>query len=256
MGWCTHRGSELHIGDFNGDGRSDMLCHDNSGRKWIAYANADGNFDAGTGWYKGMGWCNHRGAKLLVADFNGDGKDDMMCHDTRNGYKWISFANRVGAFDGTSWERGMGWCRHAGAELHLGDFNGDRRTDMLCHDTKGRKWIAFASRDGTFTGTSWWSNMRWCNHGGSKLLVADFNGDDRDDMLCYDSQGRKWIAKANRKGNFRDGTTWERAMTWCSGFSTQLFVGDFDGDNHSDMLCHDTGNGYKKILYATLWGTL
>ncbi|WXH31973.1 hypothetical protein WA016_05953 [Myxococcus stipitatus] len=39
MGWCHHSGSQLLTGDFNGDGRADLLCHDvSSGTKWFAYS--------------------------------------------------------------------------------------------------------------------------------------------------------------------------------------------------------------------------
>jgi len=254
MGWCSHAGSELRIGDFNGDGRSDMLCHDTRGRKWIAYANYKGNFDAGTGWHSNMGWCIHASAQLLIGDFNGDGRDDMMCHDKKTGYKWISFADINGHFKGTSWQRGMGWCNHPGSELHVGDFNGDSRTDILCHDTKGNKWIAFATCGGTFTGTNWHKPMGWCNHNGASVHIADFNGDGRDDMLCHDGSGRKWISYATVQGNFNGGTGFHQSMNWCHHSKAQFFVGDFDGDNHSDMLCHDKSTGYKWIAYATLTG--
>ena len=30
-----------------------------------------------------MGWCNHNGASLYIGGFNGDSRDDMLCHDTR-----------------------------------------------------------------------------------------------------------------------------------------------------------------------------
>ena len=42
-------------------------------------------------------------------------------------------------------------CNHPTAQLFLGDFNGDGRTDLLCHDTaSGRKWQAIAQ-----VGESW-----------------------------------------------------------------------------------------------------
>ena len=46
-----------------------------------------------TDWERNMGWCHHSGAQLRLGDFNGDGRDDMLCHDTTNGYKWIAYSD-------------------------------------------------------------------------------------------------------------------------------------------------------------------
>ena len=145
MEWCKHGTGQLHLGDFNGDGRQDMLCHDiKSGHKWVAFANQFRDY-SGTNWQKAMKWCRHKSARLFIGDFNGDGRSDMLCHNTRSGYKWIALANRDGHFDSTNWHYPMKWCNHAGAEVHIGDFNGDCRFDLMCHDNRrGTKWIALA----------------------------------------------------------------------------------------------------------------
>ena len=151
-------------------------------------------------WYKAMGWCTHKGSQLLVGDFNGDGRADMLCHDNR-GTKWIALANRAGRFTGTSWHKAMGWCSHAGSMLFVGDFNGDGRSDMLCHDSKGSKWVALADIHGRFSGTTWHNSaLRWCGHQGAHLLIGDFNGDGRSDMMCYD-RSHKWVSLAALGGD-------------------------------------------------------
>jgi hypothetical protein len=199
LGWCNHAGAQVLVGDVNGDGRSDMLCHDTrTGHKWVAHATAAGNF-TGTTWEAGLGWCNHAGAQLHIGDFNGDSRDDMLCHDTRTGYKWVARATGAGRFTGTTWEANLGWCNHATAALHIGDFNGDSRDDMLCHDVgSGYKWVALASPAGRFTGTSWEGAMGWCNHTGAQLLIGDVNADWHDDLLCHDmNTGHKWLSYGN-----------------------------------------------------------
>ena len=37
-----------------------------------------------------MAWCGVTGT-LLIADFNNDGKDDLLCHEQSTGKKWISY---------------------------------------------------------------------------------------------------------------------------------------------------------------------
>ena len=190
MRWCGHSGSNLYIGDLNGDRRADMLCqYKNSG---IASARIDGTFSS-----KQHRWCHHRTEQLLLGDFNGDGRQDLLCHDITNGYKRIKFADKYGRYNGVIWEKAMGWCYHKTAILFVGDFNGDYRSDLLCHDTKsGYKWIALADADGHFHSTSWHKGMGWCSHGGSRLLIGDFNGDCRSDLMCHDTRGSTWIALA------------------------------------------------------------
>lgn len=256
MGWCYHANAELHIGDFNGDGRSDLLCHDTgSGHKWISFANSAGNFAGGTSWEFAMGWCYHSNAELHIGDFNGDGRDDLLCHDSGSGYKWISFANCQGNFIGrTSWEYEMRWCSHNGAELHIGDFNGDGRDDLLCHDTgNGYKWIAYANNEGNFVGgTRWQNGIGWCFHERASLHIGDINGDGKDDLICHDSgNGYKWVALANCD-NFNDRTSWEANFGWCLHSGAEFFIGDYNGDSKADMLCHDSNSGYKWIIYAEL----
>lgn len=193
-----------------------------------------------------MRWCYHAGSVLLVGDFNGDGRADMLCHDN-NGYKWVALANTNGQFTGTTWKKDMKWCYHQGSQLFLGDFNGDGRTDMLCHDTKGYKWVSLANHDGSFSGTSWKKNMGWCYHKGSRLMIGDFNGDGRADMFCYDSK-TKWISLAQPDGSFV-GTSSHKATGWCSHSGSSIYIADFDGDLRDDLLCHDnSGRNWVMLI--------
>lgn len=246
MAWCYHQGSQLYIGDFNGDKCSDMLCHDIDGHVWIAYSNSEGHFHRDNVWFRDMGWCKK--GELLIGDFNGDGRDDMTC-DVNSGTKLVSLANKDGTFGDNSFQLKSRWCTNFGSELYIGDFNGDGRTDWLCHDIKGRTWIGYASSDGKFTGSGWFLLKRWCYHQGSTLHIGDFNGDGRDDLLCHGKDGTMLINSANSYGHF-GGTTWSEAMEWCYHGSAQIFVGDFDGNNRTDIMCHDTTSGHKSIKYS------
>ena len=197
MGWCSHAGSMLFVGDFNGDGRSDMLCHDSKGSKWVALADIHGRF-SGTTWHNSaLRWCGHQGAHLLIGDFNGDGRSDMMCYD--RSHKWVSLAALGGTFAGTSWDKADGWCNHAGSSIQVGDFNGDRRDDLICHDNHGRSWVMFAQPGGRFTGSSDWHGTGWC--GNAELHVGYLNGDKRADLLCHRKiDGYKWVSVARARG--------------------------------------------------------
>lgn len=251
MNWCLGS-SEIHMGDFNADGRTDMLCHEPAtGYKWVALATNTGKFN-GTHWSNtSMSWCGHPSARLLVGDLNGDGRADMLCHDAATGAKWTSLATTSASFNGTTWSAAMNWCTGSNEQVKLGDFNGDKRADMLCHDrVTGTKAIAFATSSGTFTTTGWSYSGNWCTHSGTQLFVGDFNGDSRSDLLCHDAgSGAKWVALAQPGGTFNFASAWHGAMNWC--FSPgQVFIGDFNNDHRDDMLCHEPTTGQKWTAFA------
>ncbi|HEY3494991.1 MAG TPA: FG-GAP-like repeat-containing protein [Polyangiaceae bacterium] len=221
--WCNHDRAQLFVGDFDGNGRDDLLCHDAAnGSKWVDLSNSSGQF-LGTDWSSGANWCGHANGRLSVGDFNGDGRDDLLCHDRANGDKWIDFANASGQFGGTDWSLAAGWCNHDGAQLLLGDFNADGRDDLLCHDTvSGAKWTDLANSSGQFLGTDWSTAAAWCNHPTARLFVGDVNGDGRDDLLCHDAtDGRKWVDLANSSGQFL-GTDWSSGANWCGHDAGEL----------------------------------
>lgn len=247
-GWCSHSGSQLLTGDFNRDGRDDLLCHDDRGRKWIDYANARGEFE-GTDWYRNAGWCTGS-AELHIGDFNGDNRDDMLCHGS-TGNKWIDYADSSGRFLGTDWQRTTNWCSHTGAKIYIGDFNGDEHDDMLCHDNAGSMWVDRADAFGRFYGSDWSYSASWCI-GNAKLLIGKFNEDNRDDLLCHGVGGNKAIDYASVNGQFI-GSDWSRTTNWCSHSGAEVHTGDFNGDGRTDMLCHD-GAGNKWVDFANNLG--
>ncbi|MDQ7050937.1 MAG: FG-GAP-like repeat-containing protein [Enterobacterales bacterium] len=212
--WCRlSNKSKLFVGDFNGDGKDDLLCHQSNGKNWIDFANTQGTFQ-GTDWQRvqttagsAAAWCqiNHN-RKLYIGDFNGDGRDDLLCHQS-DGKSWIDFANTRGLFNGTDWSRtsqrgaiDRAWCQiNQNRKLYIGDFNGDGFDDLLCQNAKGGSWIDYSNGRQIFSGTDWSRviNIRgldrsWCRISGNiKLYVGDFNGDSKDDLLCFNKKTRR-----------------------------------------------------------------
>ncbi|MCA9709779.1 MAG: VCBS repeat-containing protein, partial [Myxococcales bacterium] len=94
------------------------LCHDVvTGAKWIDYASASGQF-MGTNWTTGSAWCGAPTQRLFVGDYDGNGRDDLLCHDVVTGTKWIDYADGSGQFQGTNWVEAGNWCDDAENELH------------------------------------------------------------------------------------------------------------------------------------------
>ena len=234
-------------GDFNGDGRDDILWRSNSGQvsNWLGQANGGfvGN-DSNALSSVSTAW-NVAG----VGDFNGDGRDDILWRNN-NGQlsNWLGQSN--GGFAGndanayssapTSW-------KVAG----VGDFNGDGRDDILWRSDTGQlsDWLGTASGGwqnndaNAFTSapTSW------------KILgVGDFNGDNRDDILWRSSSGQlsNWLGQAN--GGFVANDANALANVSLSWHVAQ--IGDFNGDNRDDILWRSDTGGFSNWLGSVSGG--
>lgn len=251
LNWCTTSANQLLIGDFNGDGRSDMLCHKNTGEKWVSLADTSGQFGQSS-WYGDIHWCGASNNQLFVGKFNADNRDDMLCHNTTTGEKWIRYATAAGGFDGQEWYGGpamSGWCSAPSNRLYVGKFNADGQTDLLCHDQNaGRIWVAIANSAGQFTGTTFYHDNYWCAGASRQVVVGDFDGNGRDDLVCHDtSSGAKWTLLSDFAGSFTAAQLYS-PIGWCTG-GAQLLAGDFGGTSASDLLCHSS-SGKKWMAFG------
>lgn len=190
------------------------------------------------------GWCGHPGAYTQYADINGDGKDDIICDDSK-GTHWV----RLSTVNGGTRDLGIvqrGWCGHAGSRTSWADINGDGKADMLCDDNRGNHWIKLGLGNGKFRDLG--LKLRgWCVHGGSYTQWADSNGDGKADMHCDDAAGRHWINISNGNGTFRD-LNGPVVSGWCSHAGSHTSWADINGDGKADMLCDDNkGNHWAKL---------
>jgi Ca2+-binding RTX toxin-like protein len=226
--------SNWHIvgtGDFNGDGRADILWKSDSGEvtNWLGSANggftgniANADNNVGAGWQvAGTG------------DFNGDGRSDVLWRNSTTGTitDWLGQAN--GSFIGNT---DAAW-NNAASSWHIvgtGDFNGDGRTDILWKSDGGEVTNWLGTPNGGFAGNI--ANAD--NNVGAGWAVAgtgDVNGDGRDDVIWRNSTTGNvtdWLGQANGSFTGNTGYAWNNAST--SWHIVQ--VGDFNGDGHADIL--------------------
>lgn len=121
-------------GGFNGDRKTDLLVRNSNGTWNILYSTGTAFLSTAFAFTQGVGFSSNQITdKIVVSDFNGDGKSDIL-----HGYAvWVGGVSTSSKFS-------LYYCRGAsfyyeqydynkilGAEFIVGDFNGDGRSDFF-----------------------------------------------------------------------------------------------------------------------------
>src|SRR5207244_8118251 len=119
---------EPMTGDFNGDGLSDVVFLDLSGKWWVGINNGAGGFTfSSTSW---ASWSTSVTWTVFVGDFNGDGKQDVAGFTNNfggSGYAqwWVGLSDGSSTFTTTVW---AAWSTAVHWAVMAGDYTGDGMT--------------------------------------------------------------------------------------------------------------------------------
>jgi len=222
-------GASWHIvgtGDFNGDGRDDILWRNDNGQTIDFLSQSNGTFLDNRGVFNlnpGLDW-----HVLGTGDFNGDNRDDVLWRND-NG----TVVTLLGAANG-SFVGNVTFNLNPGLDWHVegtGDFNGDGRDDILWRNDIGKVVTLLGHPNGSFVG-----NVNFDLNPGLDWHVVgtgDFNGDGYDDILWRSDAGTVTDLLGQANGSFvgnvavnmNPGASWEVAAT-----------GDYNGDGRDDIL--------------------
>ncbi|HJW45964.1 MAG TPA: FG-GAP-like repeat-containing protein [Lysobacter sp.] len=224
-------------GDFDGDGKSDLLWRNGGTGSNVIWKAANSATPQAVSAVTNFAW------KIVgLGDFNGDGKADILWRNesTGNNTIWASansaIPQAVSPVGGTAWK-----------VMGIGDFDGDGKSDILWRNgSTGANSIWRSANSATPQATGRVTDFAW------KIVgVADFDGDGRSDILWRnDSTGANSIWRSANLATPQSVTAVGNLAWKVAG------VGDFDGDGKSDILWRNGSTGANVVWKSASASTM
>ncbi|WP_328720023.1 FG-GAP-like repeat-containing protein [Streptomyces sp. NBC_00247] len=172
---------------------------------------------------------------MAAADFNSDGKADLLTVDAADNYLYVQPGDGTGAFGRRVKVSPGKW---SGMRmLAVADYTGDGKADILAANVNGNLYLYPGNGANGVTGSSvprgGWNTI-------GLMAAADFNGDKKGDVVGVSGNGNLYFYAGQ-------GTTFAAATEASTGWANMRAVvaGDFTGDGKADAYAiHDSGALY------------
>jgi peptidoglycan hydrolase-like protein with peptidoglycan-binding domain len=222
---------------FNADGRGDVIGRTGTGDLYF-YPSGVGTI--GSPVRIGAGW---GGFAQLVSpgDWNGDRWADVLALTT-TGDLYLYKGNGKGGFlaAGTMVARGLSGYTDLVAP---GDWNGDKKPDLLARKANGELWLLTGNGTGGFSSAPRKIATGWQMY--TQLITpGDATGDGRPDLLGRTPAGSLYLY-AGTGSTAGTATGYQPSKVVGRGwqvFNTVISTGDVTGDGRADLIARTPGN--------------
>ncbi len=192
------------------------------------------------------GWTDQVVNPRLLADVNGDGRDDIIGFG--GNYVFVALGQANGAFAypvtaTTSMTLAFGWTSNTVFPRMAADVNGDGKADIVGFANDGI-YVGLGQADGTFATASkaangFGYNGGWTSQDTLPRFMADMNRDGHADLIAIASD-YVWVALAQSSGGFgvetAASTQFTSSQGWTSQNLTPRTVADVNGDRYPDLV--------------------
>ena len=228
MGFGGQGGGQVAIGDFNSDGKLDLISLTYLENTFLVLlGNGDGTFKVN----RPPLLLPNAALGLVAADFNGDGKLDLaMSEWSPGGQIEVLLGNGDGTFQAAQSFPSGG---PQGSWITTADVNGDGKIDLVVSNEFGDSMSIFLGNgDGTFQPHM---DIAGVNEP-EGIAIGDFNGDGTLDLAVANLAGSVSILLGNGDGSFIAGTP----LT--ANFPVYIAAADFNNDGKLDLVVSEGSN--------------
>jgi hypothetical protein len=194
---------DLAVGDFDGDGRTDVFLANGTG--WFVSR-------AGAEPWQFLKASRERLDALGFADMNGDRVTDVVMREPDGTLEYLPFGAGAPVVIGQS--------PVEASHLRFGDFDGDGKMDVFRRDASGGWWILYAGT-GTWTSAGSWPTPL------SELRFGQFDDQPGTDVLAALDKG--WAIRSSATA------PWFVINGQLVTSLKDSVVADFDGDGRDDV---------------------
>lgn len=263
------------VGDFTGDGRDDVLVQ--NGPDLAIYAAGTGPTRLDRIWTannlvppagSGTGsWHLSWGDKLHVADFNGDGRDDIYVLNTTTWTtRWIGMLRSTGGGLETvrRYSTTLPGYGSIGSvdQLFPADFDGDGNDDLYLFSGSSwsKEYMGLLKSSGTaVTGVKRHDDSfpGWVMGKNDRYYVADFDGNGKDDLYVFNATdwgSHKYLGMLRSSGSALGGVRLYHntlASGWNMGKNDRHYPADVDGDGKDDLYVFNGGDWSRAYMELT-----
>jgi hypothetical protein len=216
---AINNNDEMLVGDFNGDGRLDLIVMDDYAKGFqVLLGNGDGTFKAPVDTNLGTP------LTLAVGDFDGDGETDVVVTTTTvNAQVLISIylSNGNGTF-----RLGQQYTQVYGG-VNVADVNKDGKEDLVIISFAHPLLVMLGNGNGTFQKAISGPTASYIG----EAVIRDFNGDGKPDIVAVTYNGIAFL-RGNSDGTFVAPVYSNSTLQFCC----QVSAGDFNGDGKLDVV--------------------